>query len=108
MKKVAKIFFGIGIVCLLITIIFAIVNINIASDTKVNLRDELSYEKAKAMYNSTGKNEYKVEMQNIENRKNKEEFINKMYTIGLYVFGGITVGMFTTGMVIRVKEKNKI
>ena len=105
MKKVAKVFFIIGIVCLLVTVIFAIFNIKNASNTRSNLSDNLAYEKAKAMYNYTGKYEYKEEMEDIKNKNNKEKFINNVYTIGLYAFGGITIALFTTGIVIKIKEK---
>lgn len=106
--KVSKLIFIICTVLLVISIIFIIINIKNSRSENGDIQDELEYETAKEMYEFTGKEKYKNEMEKIERKMKKENMTENFYCYGMYLFGGATVILLAIGVIIKVKEKGGI
>lgn len=106
--KVSKLIFIICTVLLVISIIFIIINIKNSRSENGDIQDELEYKTAKEMYEFTGKEKYKNEMEKIERKMKKENMTENFYCYGMYLFGGATVILLAIGVIIKVKEKGGI
>lgn len=104
-KNGARILFILTIIFLVITIIITIVDINREDG---DIMAELNYRTAVEMNNMYNSDMAKRELQEAKRELQKEKLINNIYEYGRYVCAGITLVLFSTSVILKIKDKGGI